>query len=101
DLCSLVFTLLPYTTLFRSVRKWHFQMVHHGIWDHDVPCASILCDIPVNGRMVKAIAQPTKQAYLYVLNRETGEPIWPIEEKAVPDRKSTRLNSSHQIISYA
>jgi quinoprotein glucose dehydrogenase len=66
-----------------GLRKWHFQMVHHGIWDMDVPCASILCDIPVNGKIVKAIAQPTKQAFLYVLNRETGEPIWPIEERPV------------------
>jgi quinoprotein glucose dehydrogenase len=65
-------------------RKWHFQMVHHGIWDMDVPCAAILCDIPHDGRIVKAIAQPTKQSFLYVLNRETGEPIWPIEERPVP-----------------
>jgi quinoprotein glucose dehydrogenase len=65
-------------------RKWHYQMVHHGIWDHDVPCAAILCDIPVNGRIVKALAQPTKQSFLYVLNRETGQPIWPIEERPVP-----------------
>ncbi len=64
-------------------RKWHFQMVHHGIWDDDVPCAAILCDIPVNGRTVKALAQPTKQSFLYVLNRETGQPIWPIEERPV------------------
>jgi quinoprotein glucose dehydrogenase len=67
-----------------GLRKWHFQMVHHGLWDRDCPCASVLCDIPVNGRIVKAIAQPTKQTFLYVLNRETGEPIWPIVEKPVP-----------------
>jgi quinoprotein glucose dehydrogenase len=67
-----------------GVRKWHYQIVHHGLWDSDVPCASILCDIPVNGKTVKALAQPTKQAYLYVLNRETGEPIWPIPETPVP-----------------
>jgi quinoprotein glucose dehydrogenase len=67
-----------------GVRKWHYQMVHHGLWDMDVPCASIICDIPVDGKIVKAIAQPTKQAFLYVLNRETGEPIWPIVEKPVP-----------------
>ena len=66
-----------------GVRKWHYQMVHHGIWDMDVPCAAILCDIPHEGRIVKAIAQPTKQAYLYVLNRETGQPIWPIPEMPV------------------
>jgi quinoprotein glucose dehydrogenase len=66
-----------------GARKWHYQMVHHGLWDRDVPCAAVLCDIPVNGRTVKAIAQPTKQAFLYVLNRETGEPIWPIVETPV------------------
>ena len=64
-------------------RKWHYQFVHHGIWDHDLPCAAILMDITVNGRPVKAVAQPSKQAWLYVLNRETGEPIWPIEERPV------------------
>jgi quinoprotein glucose dehydrogenase len=65
-------------------RKWHYQLVHHGVWDMDIPCAPILADITVNGRSVKALAQPTKQAFLYVLNRENGEPIWPIEERPVP-----------------
>ncbi len=64
-------------------RKWHYQMVHHGIWDSDVPCSAMIVDLPVNGRTVKAIAQPTKQCFLYVLNRETGEPIWPIPEVPV------------------
>ena len=64
-------------------RKWHYQLVHHGIWDMDIPCAPILVDITVNGRVVKAVAQPTKQAFLYVLDRVTGQPIWPIEEKPV------------------
>ena len=64
-------------------RKWHYQFVHHPIWDMDLPCAPILVDIPMNGRVIKAIAQPTKQSFLYVLNRETGEPIWPIEERPV------------------
>ncbi len=63
--------------------KWYYQYVHHGIWDMDNPCPPILADIVVNGRTVKAVAQPTKQAFLYVLNRETGEPIWPIEERPV------------------
>jgi quinoprotein glucose dehydrogenase len=67
-----------------GVRKWHYQLVHHGMWDMDIPCAAILADITVNGRTVKALAQPTKQAFLYVLNRETGQPIWPFEERAVP-----------------
>ena len=65
-------------------RKWHYQFVHHGLWDTDVPCACILMDIPVDGKIVKALAQPSKQAFLYVLNRETGEPIWPIVETPVP-----------------
>ena len=64
-------------------RKWHFQFVHHGIWDMDIPCAPILADITVNGRTVKAVAQPTKQAWLYVFDRVTGQPIWPIEERPV------------------
>ncbi len=66
-----------------GARKWHYQFVHHPIWDMDLPCAPILVDIPRNGRMIKAIAQPSKQSFLYVLNRETGEPIWPIEERPV------------------
>jgi quinoprotein glucose dehydrogenase len=64
-------------------RKWHYQMVHHGLWDYDVPCAAILCDLPHNGRIVKALVQPTKQAFLFVLDRETGKPLWPIPEKKV------------------
>jgi len=67
-----------------GVRKWHFQFVHHGLWDMDLACAPILADITVNGRAIKAVAVPTKQAFLYVFNRETGEPVWPIEERAVP-----------------
>ena len=65
-------------------RRWHYQLVHHGIWDHDIPCAPILLDITIDGETVKAVAQPTKQVFLYVFNRETGEPIWPIEEQPVP-----------------
>jgi quinoprotein glucose dehydrogenase len=65
-------------------RKWHFQLVHHGLWDMDIPCAPILADIVVDGKMIKAVAQPTKQAYLYVFNRETGEPVWPMPEQPVP-----------------
>jgi quinoprotein glucose dehydrogenase len=51
-------------------RKWHYQLVHHGIWDMDIPCAPMLVDITVNGRTVKAVAQPTKQAFLYVFDRD-------------------------------
>ena len=65
-------------------RKWHYQLVHHGIWDWDIPCAPMLVDFTLNGRTVKAVAQPTKQSILYVFDRATGKPIWPIEEKPVP-----------------
>ena len=65
-------------------RKWHYQLVHHGIWDMDIPCAPILADINVNGQTVPALAQPTKQAFLYVFNRVTGKPIWPMDERPVP-----------------
>ena len=64
-------------------RRWHYQLVHHGIWDFDIPCAPILVDITVNGRLIKALAQPTKQGWVYVLDRVTGQPVWPIEERAV------------------
>jgi quinoprotein glucose dehydrogenase len=64
-------------------RKWHYQLVHHGIWDFDIPCAPILADITVNGQRIKALAQPTKQAMLYMFDRATGKPIFPIEERAV------------------
>jgi quinoprotein glucose dehydrogenase len=65
-------------------RKWHYQTVHHGLWDWDLPCAPMLYDMKRNGQTVKVLAQPTKSAFLFVLNRETGEPIWPIEERRVP-----------------
>ena len=65
-------------------RLWHFQLIHHGIWDWDIPCAPILTDITVNGQKIKAVAQPTKQAWVYVFDRVTGKPVWPIEERPVP-----------------
>jgi quinoprotein glucose dehydrogenase len=65
-------------------RIWHYQLVHHGLWDMDIPCAPMLVDFKLDGRVIKAVAQPTKQAYLYVFDRKTGKPIWPIEEKPVP-----------------
>ena len=65
-------------------RRWHYQLVHHGIWDMDIPCAPILADIRINGRVRKVVAQPTKQAFLYVFDRTTGEPLWPMEERPVP-----------------
>ena len=65
-------------------RAWHFQAVHHGLWDWDFPAAPNLVDVVVNGQPVKALAQVSKQGFTYVFNRETGEPIWPIEERPVP-----------------
>jgi quinoprotein glucose dehydrogenase len=66
-----------------GVRKWHYQTVHHGIWDMDIPCAPILADITVDGKKIKAIAQITKQGWVYVLDRTNGKPVWPIEERPV------------------
>lgn len=65
-------------------RVWHFQLVHHDIWDYEVPAAPILADITVNGRKIEAVVQLTKQGFAFVFDRVTGEPVWPIEERAVP-----------------
>ncbi len=65
-------------------RVWHFQAVHHGIWDYDFPAAPILVDINVNGKPIKAVAQVSKQGFTYVFDRKTGAPVWPIEERPVP-----------------
>ena len=67
-----------------GVRKWHFQQVHHGLWDHDNSSASLLIDATINGQARKLIAQPSKQGWLYVFDRLTGQPIWPMPEVAVP-----------------
>ncbi len=65
-------------------RVWHYQLTHHELWDYDIPTAPILIDLEVDGAPVKALVQLSKQGFAYVLNRETGEPVWPIEERAVP-----------------
>jgi quinoprotein glucose dehydrogenase len=65
-------------------KVWHYQLVHHGLWDYDTPAAPNLIDITVDGRPVKAVAQVTKQAFVYVFDRVTGKPVWPIEEQPVP-----------------
>jgi quinoprotein glucose dehydrogenase len=65
-------------------RKWHYQLIHHDIWDWDVPCAPILADITVNGRRIRALAQATKQGWVYVFDRTNGQPVWPIVERPVP-----------------
>ena len=65
-------------------RVWHFQMVHHGLWDYDNPAAPNLVDVTVDGRQIRAVAQVTKQGFTFVFDRATGEPVWPVEERAVP-----------------
>lgn len=65
-------------------RIWHYQTVHHGLWDYDLPAAPVLCDITVNGRRIKAVAQITKSGFTFVFDRVTGKPVWPIEERKVP-----------------
>lgn len=65
-------------------RKWHYQFVHHPIWDHDLPCWPLLMDVTIDGKPRKIVAVPTKQGWVYTFDRVTGEPIWPINEKPVP-----------------
>jgi len=65
-------------------RKWHYQFVHHPLWNYDMSSAAMMADITVNGRAIKAVAVPSKQGFLWVLDRATGQPVWPIEERPVP-----------------
>ena len=65
-------------------RVWHFQLVHHDLWDYDLPAAPILADIKVDGKPTKAVVQVTKQGFAFVFDRVTGKPVWPIEERPVP-----------------
>jgi len=67
-----------------GAKKWHYQIVHHPIWDFDLSAAPILADITVNGRAIRSVAVPTKQGILYVFDRVTGQPVWPIVETPVP-----------------
>ena len=76
-------------------RVWHFQAVHHGLWDYDFPTAPNLVDITVDGRAIKALVQVSKQGFVYTFDRVTGEPVWPIEERAVP----TETNMPGEIVS--
>jgi quinoprotein glucose dehydrogenase len=64
--------------------RWHFQGVHHGLWDYDFPAAPTLVNIKVDGKRIAAVAQVSKQGFTYVFDRATGKPVWPIEERAVP-----------------
>jgi len=68
-------------------RVWHFQLVHHDIWNYDTPTAPVLMDVNIDGEEVPIVVQVTKQSFAYTFNRETGEPIWPIEERPVPASK--------------
>jgi quinoprotein glucose dehydrogenase len=65
-------------------RVWHFQGVHHGLWDYDFPAAPNLVDIDIDGQPIRAVAQISKQGFTYVFDRATGKPLWPIEERPVP-----------------
>ena len=67
-----------------GVRKWHYQLVHHGLWDYDPPSPPNLVTIQVNGRKIDAVVQLTKQGFAFVFDRVTGQPVWPIVERAVP-----------------
>jgi len=66
-------------------RRWHYQTLHHDLWDYDLPAQPILCDLTIDGERVPAVAQIGKTGFLYVLRRDTGEPVWPIEERPVPE----------------
>ena len=65
-------------------RVWHYQIVHHDLWDYDLPSAPILVDLTVAGRPIKSVVQLTKHGFAFVFDRLTGEPVWPIEERPVP-----------------
>ncbi len=68
-------------------RVWHYQVVRHGVWDYDLPAAPNLANVTVDGRRVKAVAQVTKQGFVFVFDRVTGRPLWPIEDRPVPQSK--------------
>jgi quinoprotein glucose dehydrogenase len=65
-------------------RKWHYQLVHHGVWDYSLPAQAMLMDLQVDGRRVPAVTQLTKHGFVFVFDRTTGAPVWPIEERPVP-----------------
>jgi len=81
-------------------RRWHFQMVHHDVWNLDNPNAPKLLDVKMGGRTVPLVVETTKQGWAYVFNRETGEPIWPIEEREVPqsDVPGERLSPTQPVV---
>ncbi len=75
-------------------RVWHFQTTHHDIWDYDPPAAPTLTDIRVDGRNIRALTQITKQGFVFVLDRLTGKPVWPILERAVPQSHTGKERTS-------
>ena len=75
-------------------RAWHFQMVHHDLWDYDTVGPATLGEITVDGRRIKAVMQPSKTAFLYVFDRATGKPVWPIDERPVPQSTVPREATS-------
>jgi quinoprotein glucose dehydrogenase len=68
-------------------RVWHYQVARHGVWDYDLPAAPNLADVTVDGRRVRAVAQVTKQGFVFVFDRVSGRPLWPIEERPAPPSK--------------
>ena len=68
-------------------RVWHYQTVHHGLWDYDLPAPPVLADVTINGKKRKIVAQVTKQGFVFVLDRITGRPVWPVLEQPVPASK--------------
>lgn len=75
-------------------RSWHFQVVHHGLWDYDLPAATNLMDVKVDGKATQAAVQVTKQGFVFAFDRTNGKPIWPIEERAVPQSTTPGEESS-------
>jgi quinoprotein glucose dehydrogenase len=67
-----------------GTRKWHFQLVHHGLWDYSLPAQAMLMDLTVDGTKIAAVAQLTKHGFLFAFDRVSGKPVWPIEERPVP-----------------
>ncbi len=75
---------------------WHYQLIHHEMWDYDIPSAPMLLDITVNGKKIKAVAQVNKSAYIFVFDRTNGVPVWPIEERPAPQgQRSGRMVFAH------
>ena len=67
--------------------RWYYQILHHDLWDYDLPAAPVLAEVKREGKTIPAVAQVTKQGFVFVLDRETGKPLYPVEERPVP--KST------------